>query len=231
MIQRPSFQTKQLNQNDLNQVAKIHLTAFSDSVLSLFGVPTIVKYYEWQMDPPNTCYAVGAFEGDKLLGFSFAGVLRNAEVFFIKENLLFILSQLLWQPQLLLKKAIYQKLILTVLAIKDRLQSKKVHENIKQDRSRIERFGILSTAVDPKYQGFGIGKLLTQDIELFARKKAYPSITMTVHMDNEPSIKLHEKLGYKKWVSADGKWHGIMKKDLPEEPLTKLTTDSTEEWS
>ena len=86
MNQFKNIQVKSLEKCDLDQVADIHLLSFPDSMLSKFGHKAILRYYQWQVTPPNQCYAFGVFIHNDLKGFCFAGSLRNAEIYFIREN-------------------------------------------------------------------------------------------------------------------------------------------------
>lgn len=81
--------------DQLDLVVQIHLDAFEESFLSKVISVGVREYYEWLMTPPNVCYAIGVFDGDELLGFCYAGVFRNAEVHFIKENISFLLGQII----------------------------------------------------------------------------------------------------------------------------------------
>ena len=205
--------SRNLTKQDLDQVAKIHQQAFPDSLLTAFGFDAIKKYYHWQMTPPNNCYSVGVFQDNELLGFSFSGVLNNAELFFIKEYFPYFFRHVFKHPKLLFDKRIFNQLKKSMGYVKEYI-SKKQPLKADDERLKEKSFGILSTAVAPDHQGRGIGKLLTENIEIYARDNDYPSIKMSVHNDNEASIKLHEKLGYKKVASENGNWHGVMVKEL-----------------
>lgn len=209
------FKLRNLNQQDLEQVAKIHTSAFPGSALNQFGRKAIMEYYAWQLKPPNICYAIGVFNDEKLLGFSFSGILRNAELYFFQERFFYFGFKLICHPSLFLDKTIRSKFSVIISAIKDHYKKKKQIDEEKGQTKEI-RFGILSTAVDPTFQGHGIGKWLTESVETYARQNKYPSISMSVHSDNEKSILLHEKLGYKKVFMDDGTWQGIMRKDIRE---------------
>lgn len=208
-----NFKITNITKDKLPEVAQLHTAAFPDSLLTLFGEIAILKYYEWQMEPPNRCFAIGAFEEDRLLGFSFSGILNNAELFFIKKHLIFFTWYSFKHPKLLLDKRIINQIRKSVSYVKEYIKKKqpiKVNDRMLKDKS----FGILSTAVAPEYQGHGIGRLLTENVEKFARENNYPTIRMSVEQNNIPSVKLHEKLGYKKVLSDEGIWQGIMIKKL-----------------
>jgi len=204
---------RNLTIDDLGQVAVIHKQAFIDSLLCAYGKNAIIKYYHWQMKPPNKCYAIGVFENDTLLGFSFSGVLSNAELFFIKKYLPYFIWHTISHPKLIFDKRVFNQVRKSMRYIKE-YKTKKRQIKVDEERMKEKSFGILSTAVAPDHQGRGIGKLLTEAVEKYARENNYPTISMSVEKENTPSIKLHEKLGYKKVYSNEGDWQGIMVKEL-----------------
>jgi ribosomal protein S18 acetylase RimI-like enzyme len=64
-------------------------------------------------------------------------------------------------------------------------------------------------AVDPDYQGHGIGRELMKKAEGLALKHGYNKVALHVRKDNEKAIALYKSLGYKKvgsdwWYYADG---------------------------
>lgn len=69
----------------------------------------------------------------------------------------------------------------------------------------------LSTAIEERYRGRGIGKKLLEVLIEEARKEGYLSVSLSVDPDN-PALRLYEKLGFKK-VSISGT-SDTMKLDL-----------------
>lgn len=47
---------------DLSSVARIHLIAFPDSVLTWLGTETVRRYYKWQLMGSHDVVAIGAFK-------------------------------------------------------------------------------------------------------------------------------------------------------------------------
>ena len=204
---------RNLKVKDLDQVAETHKKAFVDTLLCAYGEKAIIKYYQWQMKPPNKCYAIGVFENDTLLGFTFSGVLSNAELFFIKKYLPYFIWHTISHPKLIFDKRVFNQIRKSMRYIKE-YKTEKRQIKVDEEKMKEKSFGILSTAVAPDHQGHGIGKLLTEAVEKYARQNNYPTISMSVEKENTASIKLHEKLGYKKVVSDRGEWQGKMIKDL-----------------
>jgi ribosomal protein S18 acetylase RimI-like enzyme len=209
-----SIIVKPIDNTCIDQIVVIHLRAFHESTLSLFGRDVLVKWYKWHFSAPNECYGFGAFEGDCLKGFCLAGIFRDAEVFFFRENFIYMLYQALIHPRLIINKQTINRLKQIFQAFKGRLVigTKKAE---KVTRPRSEKFGILSIAVDPNSQGSGIGSLLMNEVELLAKQKDISSIRLTVDPANKTAVRFYEKQGWQKvYYDSDKPWQGYMMKDL-----------------
>ena len=90
--------------------------------------------------------------------------------------------------------------------------SKKKRRDVNSYPS-VGKFGVLSIATHPKYQGLGIGKLLMKNIEISARQMEFKSMRLTVHITNYKAISFYEGLGWQK-RTINGKWEGYMEKDI-----------------
>jgi len=209
-----SIQIKAIDKTSVDQIVEIHLRAFPDSTLSLFGQDVLEKWYKWYFSAPNECYGFGAFEGDCLKGFCLAGIFRDAEVFFFRENFFYMLYQALIHPRLIINKQTINRLKKIFQAFKGRLVigTKKAG---RVTRPRSEKFGILSIAVDPNSQGSGIGSLLMNEVELLAKQQDISSIRLTVDPANKTAVRFYEKQGWQKvYYDSDKPWQGYMMKVL-----------------
>jgi len=56
----------------------------------------------------------------------------------------------------------------------------------------LESYGILSIAIDPHYQGLGIGKMLMEHAEAIAREKGFCEMDLTVGPQNKRTIDFYE---------------------------------------
>lgn len=199
--------------DQLDQVTKIHMDAFRESFLSQVGYDAVQKYYKWLMTPPNECYANCVFNEEELLGFCYAGVFRNAEVHFIKENALFLFGEIITKPQLWFSKMLWKRLGSSVLAFSDYFKPRSKEEMRELEAMRKARFGILSIAVDEPHQGLGIGGLLEHEVERTARSKGYSRIVLSVHPDNQKAVKFYKKRGwYEIYPDPTRAWQGYMEK-------------------
>jgi len=64
-------------------------------------------------------------------------------------------------------------------------------------------------AVDPDFQGHGIGRKLMKQAEDIALKQGFNAVALHVRKDNDKAISLYESMGYKKigskwWYYSDG---------------------------
>jgi L-amino acid N-acyltransferase len=66
-----------------------------------------------------------------------------------------------------------------------------------RERPAYSRTGESSVYVHPDFQGKGVGTLLMEETIVRARKLGYHAIIAGIALPNEPSVKLHEGLGFK----------------------------------
>lgn len=209
-----SLELRPIFEHDLVQVAEIHISAFPGSVLSKFGVQTIEEYYHWQMIPPNICYAIGAFDKTDMLGFVFAGKFRNAELYFIQENIFFLFCQLLLHPGIIFSQHLFHRFGTTIAAVKEHFKDGR-QRKIQSTPANKKRFGILSIAVRPRSQHGGIGKLLVEKVEQLARDQGFDVISLSVDPDNIGSVQFYEHTGWERvFDSPDNGWQGHLIKQI-----------------
>jgi ribosomal protein S18 acetylase RimI-like enzyme len=79
--------------------------------------------------------------------------------------------------------------------------------------SRVQSFGILSIAVDPRRQGIGAGKSLIAYCEASAFQRGFEQMHLTVEPENRQAIAFYERLGWEKALES-GVWKGRMIKRL-----------------
>jgi ribosomal protein S18 acetylase RimI-like enzyme len=196
---------------DLPQVAEIHLATFPESFLSALGDEVVRRYYEWQLVGPHETTALGAFAQDTLQGFCFGGIFHGAMNGFLRTNRYYLIGKILTHPCVMMNSEFRQRMLrgwrLKVF--------RKVDLHPTVSPSPIARhFGILSIGVDPKLKRQGIGKLLMEAAEEEARKRGHQEMRLTVDINNLVAISFYEKMGWGKYFSEDGSFHGAMRKLL-----------------
>lgn len=204
---------REINFGDLDHVAQVHKKAFSSSLLSQFSPDVIKKYYSLQISPPNKCYPLGVFHEDALIGFCFGGEFRDKKLAFIKATWFQILTTLVLKPSILFSSQNRQRMITIINSVRQKIIKKKTSSSM-QSGPKSRRFGILSIAVDPAFQGMGAGKLLATQTESLAIKQGFDKISLNVHVGNDNSVRFYESLGYEKILDTNANWHGIMVKAL-----------------
>lgn len=183
--------------DQLEPVVQIHLDAFEESFLSKVGSVGVRKYYGWLMTPPNGCYAIGVFDAEQLLGFCYAGVFRNAEVHFIKENISFLCGQIIKEPSLWFSRILWERVGSSLAAFTDHFKPKSKEKLRELDVVRKARYGILSIAVSSAHQGFGIGRMLEQEAEHIARINGYPRMFLSVNPENGKALSFYKSNGWR----------------------------------
>jgi len=216
VIRELNINIQPLNQSDLPSVALLHAAAFPDSALTKLGLEAVRRYYEWQLNGPHDVDALGAFHGDRLVGFCFSGIFRGAMSGFLQRNWLFLTVCVLIRPWLIINPIFRERAILAVNILKRLLRQlikrrrKLTHQG---SPASSKSYGILSIAVDPNYQGLGIGRMLMEYSEAIAREKGFSEMDLTVNPQNEKAIRFYERLGWEKVVN-EGRWTGLMRKRL-----------------
>lgn len=208
-----------LNQSDLPSVALLYVAAFPDSALTKLGVEAVRRYYEWQLIGPHDVDALGAFYNDRLVGFCFAGIFRGAMSGFLQRNWLFLTGCVLIRPWLILNPVFRDRVTLAINILRRLLRQfikrrrKTSHQSSSHSSEPSKSYRILSIAVNPNYQGLGIGKMLMEYSEAIAREKGFLEMNLTVDPKNEKAIRFYERLGWEK-ILNEGKWTGKMRKRL-----------------
>lgn len=222
MLRAENATLRQIGPPDLGEVARVHILAFPDSVLSKLGPAVVRAYYDWQLIGPNDVYATGIYDGDagQLLGFCFGGVFRDSVNGFIRRHWALIASRLALRPWLI-GDPLFRDRFRLGLRVLRRARRKARPEGAASEggvENAAERHGILSLAVDPQTHKQGLGKRLMLDQEAYAWRRGRQTMRLSVARDNEGAIAFYERLGYRKyWTERDRRWKGQMRKALTPE--------------
>lgn len=202
-----------LTHADLFDVVEIHKTVFYESTLTQLGDKLTYQYYLWQFENSHLLYPIGAFVNNQLVGFCFSGVFKDSETQFILDNKRLFITSFIVKPKLFFNIEI-RKQIITSLQKLTRKQKNEISYHQKPVVSSSEKFGILSIAIDDRYQGYGIGSTLMREVESYAKQSGFTSMRLTVHVDNQKAISFYQKCDWAKVFSPSGIWQGSMRKDL-----------------
>ena len=206
------IEIKAIKQSDLDEVAKIHISAFPDSLITKFGFEAVKKYYEWQFESPDEMYGFGAYVDGIMVGICFGGLTSMVLGGFLRKNRWLIIKRFLLKPWLLFDSELFPKLLRGfVLLVRFSLKRNvlKTKPNIKPD----QKFGLMSTATLPTARKIGVGKALTRHFEQFARELNFKEMFLSINPKNANSIGMHEHIGWVKDGDLEN-WKGMMRRDL-----------------
>ena len=198
---------------DLASIARLHVEAFDDSVLSELGVEAVRRNYRWQLTGPHDLTALVSTDGSEVLGFLFGGVFRGSTIGFVKREKWFLLRSVLARPGILLRGVGWSRITLAV-----RLLLRRSPTSQPEDPAAVPRrsFGVLAIAVDPAAQGRGVGASLMVEARRRAAAQGFRSMHLSVHPGNAKALAFYRSLGWTELVEADGRWAGRMTTSLEE---------------
>lgn len=213
VVNSPEVVLKEITQDDLHNVASVHINSFPESALTKLGAQVVQRYYLWQLiGSHKKVRAVGAFIDRECTGFSFSGVFDGSISGFLDHNKAFLVKEIMFHPRLIFNSSFRKRLYSGVQLFK-RFTKKKISSNDTFEKVKPQSYGILSIAVSTNYQKLGIGKMLMLDAENEAIKCGYQRIRLTVNPDNEKAIRFYEKLNWQKSMQ-NNLWKGLMVKNL-----------------
>lgn len=209
-----NVEIREIQVENLPRVTEIHLHAFQDRALSSLGKEAVRRYYEWLLTGPHDAIALGAFEGQNLIGYCFAGLFRGALSGFLRKNRWYLILQVLSRPWLLGNSLIRDRIKTAFKWLYTRAGRGKSSSPMRGDAPREKSFGVLAIAVDPFTQRKGVGQRLMEETEKIAQQRGFKKLNLSVATDNLKAISFYEKLGWRKVIEKD-QWQGRMIKELP----------------
>lgn len=199
---------RELRRDDLADVADVHIAAFRDSSMTSLGHEALRRYYRWLLEGPHRSTALGAFDRDRLVGYSFGGVFNGALTGFLRANRVFLAWRVATHPWLIANPLFRDNIALALQLLRPR----RVASPSNQAEPR--PYGILSIAVDPARHGKGVGQALMRRNEQIARTTGFDRMILTVAPTNTQAIRFYERDGWQK-LMVDGTWSkGAMTKRL-----------------
>lgn len=205
---------RDLSVENLPAVASIHTAAFPDSALTKLGREAVRRYYEWQIVGPHDGVNIGAFSDDAMLGFCFGGIRRGALGGFLEKNRRFLIIRVATRPWLLFNPLFRERAQFAIQRLFGKLRPSKPPVAASSQPvvpQSIPAFGILSIAVDPRYQGSGAAQLLMEYSEQEALRRGFFRMHLTVHPSNTRAVRFYEKMGWQRDEHSEV-WDGSMSK-------------------
>jgi ribosomal protein S18 acetylase RimI-like enzyme len=215
-VDHPRQMLRELDSNDVSEIARIHRLAFPESAWTKLGGTIVEEYYLWHLLGPHPIVrATGAFVDGNCSGFCVSGIFQASTSGFLSKNKNLLMKRLALKPWLVIDPVFFDKAKSGVNILR---RFKKRNRGIQSPAPPIDSFGILSLAVDPESHGLGIGQLLMSDAEKSAIDQNYSKMDLTVNPGNRSAIRFYKKQGWVK-VYQNDIWKGVMIKQL--EPRAK----------
>ena len=197
---------RRLQRDDLEAVAAVHLGAFSTSILTKLGKEAVYRYYRWLLEGPHETYVIGASVDGELAGFLFGGIAPDAIPGFLRDNRWLLTKSLLRRPWMVRDPLFADRLGRTLRMLAPK---RAARATASPPNARKRPFDVISVAVDPRFQGEGIGKRLMGAAESLARSHGFHVMTLVVHGENHQAVGFYEALGWQK-LHRGGRWSGNM---------------------
>lgn len=200
-----------LTKQDLPDVARIHLRAFPDSALTALGAEAVRRYYDWQLTGPHDSTSLGIRISGEMAGFCVGGVFRGALSGFLRANRLYLILRVLSRPWLIGNPLFRDRLRSGVRLLRRR--AAKTQKQNSTPQAKPKSYGILAIAVNPEFQGHGVGRSLMEEAESDARRRGFSRMHLSVNPGNSQAIRFYEGMGWFK-SPRDSDWQGEMFKEL-----------------
>lgn len=205
------FQTKAINEDFIDQIVFVHLSAFKNSLMTRLGHNVVRAYYTWQFTDiekyDKRIFAEGVFHEDKLVAYTIFGLPRNAKIGFLRKywcTLLFAAVTRFYK----IRPREFQEVYAIVKYFFSKLLSFSANVSPVDNTSAGEVFGFLVTACLSEYEGRGLGTLLMRRAEKIAQSKNAVAIRLSVRETNNGALKIYEALGYRKIFDENNIWVG-----------------------
>ena len=208
-----SISIRALTKADLPQIVTVHRAAFHSSAITRAGAEAVRRYYAWLFDGPHDGYAIGAFQGEELMGFCFGGRYRGALSGYLRKHRVFLISRILMRPWLLADSFFVSRMFAAGNALRRFGWSRPKADTQMQQQQ--PSFAILSIATHPQAQRTGIGRALLEEAKQEAQSRGFARMHLSVSPENGKAIRFYEREGWQK-VDEEGTWKGQMQKRCSE---------------
>ena len=131
---------------------------------------------------------------------------------FLVRNKGLIANRLISRPWLMLHPDMLPK-ILRGVGILIRFSRQKDSTTKPPSITEVSHFGILAIATEPTMRGLGVGRLLMDQSEQYAREQNFKKMYLSVDPKNSNAIQFYEQIGWEKEGDIEN-WAGGMKKNL-----------------
>lgn len=166
--------------DDLEQIARVHITCFPHTMWEFLGVELVRNFYE-EYIRENPLFVVATDE-QQIVGLCMGyKIPSNARKVFMQKN----------------KKRLIKRILFGLLTF-NRLVISKCWQNVKLQKKfePVKAEGdLLSICVMDAYKGKGIAQQLVQHFEAELRKQNIADYTLSVYSNNQRAIAFYRKQG------------------------------------
>jgi len=205
---------RNVNSNDLNEIAKLHMESFEDHFLPKLGLKLLAKYYKEFINKKNI-FIANVNENNKidglLLGTPNSEKYRNL---FVRNNII----GLSFRISLLCLKLDYDTWTRVFGCFRTvfHKKNKRVRTSSKND---IKPFCLLSICVSQDSKGKGVSKDLIEAFEKKLVNQGYRSYALTVHKNNNRANHFYKKQGMHIYKESESEY-GYMKQLVNNQNMT-----------
>ena len=189
--------------SDIDNIARIHVKAFPNSLSSKLGYRYSRKMISWYLeDQRGELFHLD--ESGKVLGYC-GGLLitspgRHGSATSVTQYTFnALVFSFLMRPWLIFHPEIKKRLPFIMknirLKLKPGMPIKPAPES-DGNPTFVPSMGLVVIGVDPEYQGKGYGSILLKEFERRAREKGFRRINLSVRKDNQQAISAYLKNGW-----------------------------------
>lgn len=183
---------REIKEDDLNQIVRIHKEAFPDYFLTAFGEELLYEFYN-QYFLNNNVFVV-AEKDKKIMGFILGNNSDIPRKNFFKKNFYKISLKIIIELLKLNKNlwaGIFQRIVLVREAI-----VVKIIKRDENDKVSSYKYDLLSIAVDKDSKGNGVAFKLEEYFCSKLKQNGIKEIILAVKKENIQAIKFYEKCNY-----------------------------------
>jgi len=214
-----NFTIKDARIDDLNSIAKCHLSAFRQSVATLLGLSFTKKMLQWYLSAPNK-FLFWIEENDECIGYCGGYLMDGSDAhgsasgmtqfgFVTAVKLMLRKPWLIFHPEI---RARYPFIIRNIKTyFKPKATTPKLEFSNKKNHKNMTLIaGLVVIGVKPSLHKKGIGSALQQEFESRAKSMGAQQLQLSVRKKNTSAIASYERNGWQ--IESEGSISYVMNK-------------------
>lgn len=186
---RDQVSIRPVGDDEVDELARLHIAAFPESALSMLGSRVVGSYYRYRFDVAVRLLALGARSRDGLVGFLVAGTFSSGWRTFLRRHLLLVLVALARRPWVVLRRRFWSA---TETAAGLFIPWRSVSLPIEKGS-----VGVMAVGVAPPLRRSGVGMMLMEEAERRLRVDGVRWMHLSVRRDNTGARTFYEGLGWR----------------------------------